>query len=147
RSSDLHRQRNLCRKSLIDAPAWTDDHCVSGGDGERAATVDRKIFKRSEAGAVARRVSTAKRRDAAGNRRAMLSGADGGKAAKLRGAGALHAERCPQLSNAQRAMRQRLVASPPCLHQRRITSRDGFPRRLSALRLKRAAPQHRLRIV
>ena len=44
-------------------------------------------------------------------------------------------------------MRQRFVAPPPPLHQRRVTPRDGLARGLSVLRLKRAAPQHRLRVV
>src|SRR5439155_1672576 len=63
---------------------------IFGGDGAGAPTADRKIFERPEAGAVARRVSAEERRDPARDRRAVLPGADGGAAAELRSAGALH---------------------------------------------------------
>src|SRR5215472_11326437 len=58
----------------------------------------------------------------------------------------LRVESRSQLANAQSAMRQRFVTSPPRLNQHRVTTRHGFPWRLSAFWLKRPAPQHRLRI-
>src|SRR5213075_1312479 len=55
---------------------------------------------------------------------------------------------CPiaQRRNLQRAVGQRFVTSAPRFDQRRIAPRHRFPRRLPLLRLKRATPQHRLRV-
>src|SRR6266404_4861305 len=52
-----------------------------------------------------------------------------------------------QRGDLQRAMRERFITLAPRGNQSRITTRHCFPRPFSRLWLKRAAPQHRLRIV
>src|SRR5258707_6663216 len=52
-----------------------------------------------------------------------------------------------QRSDFERAMRERFITLAPRGNQSRITTRHCFPGCFSLLWLKRAAPQHRLRIV